>query len=181
VTSAKPTTREAVKQAIERRRRRQTRARWWRFAACAALVLVLDQIAKVAIRSTLEPREAVDVFPGFDISRVTNEGIAFGLFPGRQAAVAVLTVVALCAIAIALAGLVARNNTVAVGAGLLVGGSLGNLIDRLAHGAVTDFIDFARWPAFNVADIGITVGAALIVLGLLRDGEGEGEKDDGPP
>jgi signal peptidase II len=170
-----------VRQAIERRRRRQTKARSWRFAACAALVLVLDQIAKVAIRSTLEPREAVDVFPGFDVSRVTNEGIAFGLFPGRQTAVAVLTVVALCAIAIALAGLVARNDTVAVGAGLLVGGSLGNLIDRLAHGAVTDFIDFARWPAFNVADIGITVGAALIVLGLLRDGEGEGEEDDGPP
>ena len=61
-----------------------------------------------------------------------------------------------------------------------MGGSLGNLIDRLAHGAVTDFIDFARWPAFNVADIGITVGAALIVLGLLRDGDGEGEEDDGP-
>ena len=89
-----------------------------------------------------------------------------------------LTVVALCAIAVALAGLVARNNIVAAGAGLLVGGSLGNLIDRLSRGAVTDFIDLTRWPAFNVADIGITVGAALIVLGLLRDGEedaGEGE------
>ena len=165
--------------AVERRRRRQTRARWWSFGALALLVLVLDQISKAAIRATLEPREFVDVFPGFDISRVTNEGIAFGLFPGRQAAVAVLTVVALCAIAVALAGLVARNNIVAAGAGLLVGGSLGNLIDRLSRGAVTDFIDFARWPAFNVADIGITVGAALIVLGLLRDGE-EAEEDGDP-
>jgi signal peptidase II len=179
VTSAKPTTRDAVLQAAERRRRRQTRARWWRFGTLAALVLVLDQISKAVIRATLEPREVIDVFPGFDISRVTNEGIAFGLFPGRQAAVAVLTVVALCAIAIALAGLVARNNTVAAGAGLLVGGSLGNLIDRLSRGAVTDFIDVTRWPAFNVADIGITVGAALIVLGLLRDG-GEDEEDDEP-
>jgi signal peptidase II len=179
VTSAKTTTRDAVLQAIERRRRRQTKARWWRFAAFALLVLVLDQIAKALIRATLAPREAVDVFPGFDVSRVTNEGIAFGLFPGRQSAVAVLTVLALCAIAIALAGLVARNNTVAIGAGLLVGGSVGNLIDRLVHGAVTDFIDFARWPAFNVADIGITVGAALIVLGLLQDGEGD-EEDERP-
>ena len=79
--------------------------------------------------------------------------------------------VALCAIAVALAGLVARNATVAAGAGLLVGGSLGNLLDRLAHGEVTDFIDPARWPAFNVADCGITVGAVLIVLGLIADGE----------
>ena len=53
-----------------------------------------------------------------------------------------------------------------------MGGSLGNLIDRLAHGAVTDFLDPARWPAFNVADCGITIGAVLIVLGLMRDGRG---------
>jgi signal peptidase II len=175
VTSAKPSTREALAQAIERRRRRQTHARWWRFGVLALLVLALDQISKAAIRATLEPREVIDVFPGLDISRVTNEGIAFGLFPGRQAAVAVLTVLALCAIAIALAGLVARNATVAAGAGLLVGGSLGNLIDRLSRGAVTDFIDFARWPAFNVADCGITIGAILIVIGLLQDGEEDDE------
>lgn len=179
MTSAKPTTRDAVLQAVERRRRRQTKARWLRFGALALLVLVLDQISKAVIRATLEPRQVVDVVPGLDISRVTNEGIAFGLFPGRQVAVAVLTVVALCAIAIALAGLVARNNTVAAGAGLLVGGSLGNLVDRLARGAVTDFIDVTRWPAFNVADIGITVGAALIVVGLLRDGE-DADDDDEP-
>jgi len=56
-----------------------------------------------------------------------------------------------------------------------VGGSLGNLIDRLSRGAVTDFLDFARWPAFNVADCGITIGAALIVIGLMQDG-GEDEE-----
>jgi signal peptidase II len=178
MTSAKPSTRDAVLQAIERRRRRQTKARWWRFGVLALLVLVLDQISKAIIRATLAPREVIEVLPGLDVSRVTNEGIAFGLFPGRQAAVAILTVVALCAIAIALAGLVARNNIVAAGAGLLVGGSLGNLIDRLARGAVTDFIDLVRWPAFNVADIGITVGAALIVIGLLRDGDGEADEGD---
>jgi signal peptidase II len=173
MTSAKPTTRDAVLQAIERRRRRQTKARWWRFGALVLVALVLDQVTKAVVRATLDPHESVEVFRGLRISRTTNEGIAFGLFPGRQSAVAVLTVLALCAIAIALAGLVARNDVVAAGAGLLVGGSLGNLIDRLSHGAVTDFIDFTRWPAFNLADIAITVGAALIVIGLLRDGEGE--------
>ena len=163
--------------AIERRRRRQTQARWWRFAILALAVLVLDQITKAIVRASLDPRESVAVFPGFSFSRVANEGIAFGFFPGRQAVVAVLTLVALSAIAIALAGLVARNNTVAAGAGLLVGGSLGNLIDRLAHGAVTDFLDFDRYPAFNVADCGITIGAVLIVIGLMQDGEGGEEPD----
>jgi len=63
---------------------------------------------------------------------------------------------------------------------MLVGGSLGNLLDRLVHGAVTDFIDPSRWPgnvAFNLADCGITLGAALIVIGLMQDG-GEDEEPD---
>ena len=172
MTASRPTTtREALQRAIARRRRRQTKARWWRFGILAAAVLVADQVTKEIIRATLERGDRREVVPGFSISYVTNEGIAFGLFPGRQAAVAILTVIALCAIAVALAGLVARNATVAAGAGLLVGGSIGNLIDRLAHGAVTDFLDPARWPAFNIADIGIVTGAALIVLGLLRDAE----------
>lgn len=173
----KPTTRDALMHAIDRRQRRQVKARWRRFAILAAVVLVLDQIAKVAIRMSLDPRESIEVFPGFSISRVANEGIAFGFFPGRQAVVAVLTVVALSAIAIALAGLVSRNALVAAGAGMLVGGSLGNLIDRLIHGAVTDFIDFTRYPAFNLADCGITIGAALIVIGLVQDGEEDEEPE----
>jgi signal peptidase II len=164
-------TRDALADAIARRRRRQTTKRWWRFGVLALIVLVADQVAKAVIRATLAPRETHEVFRGFHISRVANDGIAFGLFPGRQAAVSILTLLALSAIAVALAGLVSRNATVATGAGLLVGGSLGNLIDRIARGAVTDFIDFAHYPAFNIADCGITVGAVLIVLGLLADAE----------
>lgn len=169
------TPREAVMRAIARRERRQVHARWRIFTILALGVLVVDQATKVGIRAGLAPRESHDVFPGFDITRVRNDGIAFGLFPGRPAAVAILTIVALCAIAAALAGLVNRNASVASGAGLLVGGSIGNLVDRVAFGAVTDFLDPARWPAFNVADIGIVVGAGLIVLGLLQDGEAGGE------
>ena len=178
MSAAASSTREALQRAIARRQRRQTKARWWRFALLAALALLADQITKAIVRGNLDPHETIEVFPGFDISRVTNEGIAFGLFPGRQGAVAILTVAALCAIAVALAGLVARNATVAAGAGLLVGGSLGNLIDRLAHGEVTDFLDPARWPAFNVADCCITAGAVLIVLGLMREAE-EGDPHPG--
>ena len=170
-----PSTRDAVVSATARRHRRQTQARWWRFGLIALIVVIVDQASKLIIRARYAPHELTKVFPGFSISRVSNDGIAFGLFPGRQAIVAVLTVVALSAIAIALAGLVARNLLVAIGAGLLIGGSLGNLIDRLVHGAVTDFIDLNRWPAFNLADCGITVGAVLIVLGLLRDADEVGD------
>jgi signal peptidase II len=180
VTATKPSTRDALVHAIARRRRRQTKARWRSFAVLGLLVLALDQISKIAVRVSLEPGESVRVLPGLSLSRVANEGIAFGLFPGRQGVVAILTLVALTAIAIGLAGLVARNATVAAGAGMLVGGSIGNLIDRLMHGAVTDFIDPSRWPgdvAFNLADCGITLGAVLIVLGLVREGEGDGDPD----
>lgn len=162
-------TREAVERAVARRHRRQAHSRWMTAAALAVLVLVADQVTKVVVRASMSLGDSLDLLPGLDLTRVNNTGIAFGLFPGRATAVSVLTVMALCAIAISLAGLVARNVTVAAGAGLLVGGSVGNLIDRLAHGAVTDFIDPISWPAFNVADIGIVTGAALIVFGLLRE------------
>lgn len=163
--------REAVRHAIARRERRQAHARWRRFALLGVLALAIDQGTKEVVRTVMAPRESIDLVPGFSLTRVNNEGIAFGLFPGRPGLVALLTVVALCAIAAALAGLVHRNAVVAAGAGLLVGGSLGNLIDRLVHGAVTDFLDPARWPAFNVADCAITAGAALIVLGLMRESD----------
>ena len=163
--------REAVVRAVARRERREAKARWRTFGILALLLTGIDQLTKAGVREVLGPRESRELFPGFAFTRVRNEGIAFGLFPGRQAAVAILTVVALCAIAVALAGLVHRNATVAAGAGLLVGGSVGNLIDRLAYGAVTDFLDPAGWPAFNVADIGIVIGAGLIVVGLLQDAE----------
>lgn len=175
--STRPSTREAVASAIARRRRRQTKARWYSFGLLSVLVLALDQASKALVRSQLAPREIHPLTSFFAISRVNNDGIAFGLFPGRQQAIAILTVVALSAIAIALASLVSRNPVVAAGAGLLVGGSLGNLVDRLIHGAVTDFIDLAHWPAFNLADCGITVGAALIVLGLTADRDEEHEPD----
>lgn len=163
--------REAVERAIDRRTRREQRRRWQVAAILALAVLLLDQMTKVIIRSNLEPGEDIPVIPGFEITRVRNEGIAFSLFPGRQSLIATLTVIALALIALALLKLVARNTWVAAGAGLLFGGSLGNLIDRVQHGGVTDFINLTHWPAFNVADMGIVCGAVCVVIGLLKDGE----------
>jgi signal peptidase II len=167
-TVSRPDPREAVERAAARRERREARARWRRFILLAVAVLVADQIAKAIVRGSLAVGESHQILPGFSITRVTNEGIAFGLFPGRQSVVAILTVVALCGIALTLAGFAHRHALVSAGGGLLVGGSVGNLIDRLMHNGVTDYLDPAHWPAFNLADVGITVGAALIVLGLLQ-------------
>lgn len=171
-------TRDAIARAAARRTRRVLTERWRAFTIIAAAILVLDQVTKLIIRATMDPRQSHELFPGFSITRVTNKGIAFGLFPGRQVAVAILTVVALCGIIIAIVALMSRHRGVATGGGLLMGGSLGNLLDRLVHGGVTDFLDPARWPAFNLADIAIVSGAALIALGLLspdHHGKREGE------
>jgi signal peptidase II len=164
---------EDVRLATERRLRREAKARWIRVGVVAAVVLIVDQAVKAIIRGQLEVGEGWTVTGFLSILRVTNHGIAFGMFPGRQEYVAIITVVALCAIAIFLARLVHRNLIAATGAGLLVGGSLGNLADRLTHGGVTDYIDFSFWPTFNLADACITVGALLIVWGLTQGDGGD--------
>lgn len=162
--------RDAVDAAESRRFRRQVRRRWLWFAVAAVVTFVADQTTKIGVRTGIDPGERIDLFAGVGLVRARNEGIAFGLFPGNRAVVATLTVVALVVIAAALVRLARQHLTVALGGGLLVGGSVGNLVDRLIHGGVTDFVDLPAWPAFNVADVGIVVGAAIIALGLLRGG-----------
>jgi signal peptidase II len=156
-----------------RRERRELRERVLLFAGAAAAVFVADQLTKVLVRATLDPGDPIRIVPGFEIERHRNEGIAFGLFPGRPALVSALTVVALALIALALARAMRRSPLVALGAGMLIGGSLGNLVDRAFRGGVTDYLDPIAWPAFNVADMGIVCGAALIVIGLLWFEEGD--------
>jgi signal peptidase II len=162
--------RDAVDEAEGRRRRRSVRRRWVTFTFAASVTFALDQVTKLIIRAGLDAGERIDLIAGLRLVRARNEGIAFGLFPGNRAVVATLTVVALAVIAGGLLRLARQSAIVALGGGLLVGGSVGNLLDRLIHGGVTDFIDPPAFPAFNVADIGIVVGAAIVALGLLRAG-----------
>lgn len=164
--------RDAVEQAEDRRLRRETRRRWGVFIVTAVATLVADQATKLIVRGTMDPGDLIDLFPGFALVRARNEGIAFGLFPGNQTIVAILTVVALALIAAVLARLASRSVAVAFGGGLLIGGSIGNFADRLIHGGVTDFLDPVAFPAFNIADMGIVVGAAIVAIGLLRASEG---------
>jgi signal peptidase II len=107
------------------------------------------------------------VLPGVNLVHVRNRGVAFGFFSGGGALVLVLTLAALAALLVYFARRPDRRG-LWVPTGLLVGGALGNLIDRLVSGSVTDFIKFPLWPAFNVSDMAITFG----VLALLYVLEG---------
>jgi signal peptidase II len=136
---------------------------WVRVLLVAAAVLALDQLTKAIVRSSMTLGESRRVIGGLlDISYVHNKGVAFGALAGGGAIVAALTGVALGAIVVYF---VMRSRTAYLWlpVGMLLGGALGNLLDRARDGAVTDFIDPVWWPAFNVADACIVLG----VLGLL--------------
>jgi signal peptidase II len=136
---------------------------WVRLLLVAAAVLAVDQLTKAIVRSSMRLGESRRVIGGLlDITYVHNKGVAFGALAGGGAIVAALTGVALGAIVVYF---VMRSRTAYLWlpVGLLLGGALGNLLDRARDGAVTDFIDPVLWPAFNVADSCIVIG----VLGLL--------------
>lgn len=143
-----------------------SRQRWGVLAVAAVLIFVADQITKRLVRSKIAFGDAIDVLPGFDLVHTTNRGIAFGLFPDRQRAVAVVTAIILVGVAVLLMHGGRRGVPSMAAAGALAGGAIGNLVDRLTHDGVTDFIDIGGWPAFNIADIGIVLGAAILALSL---------------
>lgn len=140
---------------------------WARALATLGVVLALDQVTKRLAVSALERGESVNVFFGLDLTNTRNRGVAFGALEGNATIVAVLIGLAL----VLLLGYFAFNATRAwlwLPVGMLLGGAVGNLVDRAREGAVIDFIDPIAWPAFNLADASIVVG----VLALLYVVEG---------
>jgi signal peptidase II len=136
-------------------------------------VLAVDQLAKLLVRSDIPIGDVDKVLPGIKLVDVRNTGVAFSLFSGGGAVVLGFTFLAL-ALLLGYFALRPDRPWLWLPAGLLTGGALGNLLDRVVHGAVTDFIKLPLWPAFNVADLAITVGvlALLYVLeGRRRDVE----------
>ena len=138
---------------------------WGRAGLVVIAVLVLDQVTKALVVTGLDRGDRRDIFAGVDLVHVRNKGIAFGLFDGGGT---LLTVVTLAALALLLVyfALHATRPYLWVPTGLLLGGALGNLLDRAREGAVIDFVDFPLWPAFNVADVSITIGVVALVLSL---------------
>jgi signal peptidase II len=146
----------------------------------AAAIVVLDQIVKAVVRSTLELHESIVVIPSFfSLTRVHNYGAAFGLmnaaeFPFKTVVLSIVATLALGALSWYGATLPAEQRLARLGLALIIGGAAGNLIDRLRSGYVVDFVDlyWRDWHfwAFNVADAAITVGVALMILDLLQIG-----------
>jgi signal peptidase II len=142
--------------------------------ATAAVTLVLDQATKLYFIDLLVTRGLgfVDVLPNFRLYRVWNYGVSFGMFNTDASVGRWLFVVVALAIVVALLTWLRRASSrlVAVSLGLVIGGALGNIVDRVTYGAVFDFLDVYvgewHWPAFNLADSGITIGVIL----LLADG-----------
>jgi signal peptidase II len=135
---------------------------WARAALVMAAVIALDQATKALVRSSVAIGDRDGVFPGVEIVHVRNEGVAFSRFSGGGTVVAVIVGAALLAL---LAYFVTHLDKplVWLPTGLLLGGALGNVIDRIRDGAVTDFIKLPGWPAFNVADVSITCGVLVLL------------------
>lgn len=142
-----------------------------RATAVGAGVLVLDQVSKALVRANVEPGSRDGLLPGVDLVNTRNTGVAFSLFEDSGAVLIVFTIVAMVAV---LAFFLTRPERPGawLPTGLLLGGAIGNLIDRVRDGGVTDFIDLPRWPAFNVADMAITAGVVVLLFVLERRGDG---------
>lgn len=137
-----------------------------RAAVVVALVVGLDQVTKRVIADGIADGATRSVVPGVSFVHVLNPGVAFGFLAGGGAIVFVFTFVALAVLAGYLT-LRPERRWLWLPTGMLIGGALGNLIDRIANGSVTDFIKLPHWPAFNVADMSITFGV-LVLLYVLE-------------
>ena len=147
----------------------------WRyvvFAGVALLVVLADQLTKAWLRSTLDTGQVLFDAGAFRIIHIYNTGAAFGLLRGHSQVIAIAAMAGIVVILVILSLLHRRwafmdMTAVRVAVGLVVGGTIGNLADRLRLGHVTDFIDFKVWPAFNIADAAVTIGVIIIVYHVL--------------
>ncbi|HEV2857568.1 MAG TPA: signal peptidase II [Solirubrobacterales bacterium] len=148
-------------------------ARAWSLAGVVCgLVFAADQAAKAAIEAHLVPGQYEEVLGPLELTLSHNRGVAFGLAGGAGVKLVLVTALALGVIAF----LFSRNPQrpgMWVAVGLLAGGAVGNLADRIRADAVTDFIAVGSWPPFNLADVSITFGVLLLVYFYLRDAEQE--------
>ena len=146
------------------------RSAWARAGALFACVLTADQGVKALVTSSLERGEERDVIAGIKLVNVRNSGVAFGQLQNAGVIVAVVIAVAVLALLVYFARS-ATQPRMWLPTGLLLGGALGNIVDRISEGAVIDFIKLPSFPAFNVADSAITIGVIVLLFVMDRGDE----------
>ncbi len=147
----------------------------WRdavFFLTGLLIVAADQFSKNWIRTNLDPGQSIFRIGFFQITYANNTGAAFGLFQNHTLVLTIISIIGVIAILVGYRFVnriaVLQSMPWRVVLGLVLGGTLGNLIDRARLGYVTDFIDFHYWPAFNVADASVTIGILIFAYFLLR-------------
>ena len=163
---------------MRKEKRPPARWRYLIFFLVALFIIGADQLSKAWIRSSLPEGHSLFRLGFFRLTHVHNTGAAFGLFPDQSL---ILTIFAIIAGTVVLFFVLYGHRyfpwleslSIMLIFGLVLGGTVGNLIDRFRFGYVTDFIDFSYWPAFNVADSAVTVGVILFALLLLRHAQTE--------
>ncbi len=148
----------------------------WLFIV-SVTVVIIDQLSKWIMSEKLQLHDNIKIIDGFfNLTLVHNPGAAFGLFPHHQQLFFAFSVITTIAILFVYIKYARKNSTVQVLLGLILGGAIGNLIDRMSFGYVIDFLDFYlykyHWPAFNVADSSICLGVGLITLILMKEQQG---------
>lgn len=145
------------------------------FALLAITILVVDQLSKAWIRATLPHGAELPLWPGWvHLSHVLNRGAAWGMLSGQRVFLIGVTLIVIVVVSLWARDIVQRGTLARVGLGLVLGGAVGNLIDRIRFGAVTDFIDLdtpiawlQTFPVFNVADSALTIGVTLLITGMI--------------
>ena len=144
------------------------------FSLVALLVVVADQLSKLWIRSNLAVEQSLFELGFFQLTHVHNTGAAFGLFQGQSFALIIVSLVVITVLLLYAFFIYRRfpflDDRLSKSAlGLILGGTVGNLIDRIGFGGVTDFISVGTWwPVFNIADSAVTVGVIIFAYSLLR-------------
>jgi signal peptidase II len=141
----------------------------------AAIIIAVDQISKMYLIDLMARYPSgIEVTSFFNLVMVWNRGVSFGMFAGDDVRWILVGVAVIISIVVFFWLRKATNKLLAIGLGLVLGGAIGNIIDRVRFGAVADFFDFdlifMRWPAFNVADMAIVVGVIVILLENLFQG-----------
>jgi signal peptidase II len=146
-------------------RKKFMREMW--FFLIAGVVIGLDQLFKYLIRTNMALGESIPEHGFFRFTYGTNTGGVFGFFSNQTFLITVAAVISVVVIILYSRHKMAQSMLVKVSLGMILGGSIGNLIDRIRFGAVTDFIDVGSWPVFNLADSAIDIGVVLLIIYIL--------------